>query len=79
MSSKLQEIKLTQKELDNLPDYSISLPTGKTTGKQWKRKHGNGWIMGEYGKIDGDDILIHWKSIKIITDDESLILSRLYS
>jgi hypothetical protein len=30
-------VKLTRAELDSLPEYSCSLPTGATIGKQWKR------------------------------------------
>jgi len=30
-------IVLTQKEFNELPEYSCSLPTGTTIGKKWKR------------------------------------------
>lgn len=29
---------MTQKELEGLPEYSSSIPTGTTIGKRWKRK-----------------------------------------
>lgn len=35
--SKLETLKLTQREFDQLPEYSASLPTGTTVGKRWKR------------------------------------------
>jgi hypothetical protein len=57
-------VELTQRELDELLEYSCSLPTGKTIGKRWKRNilaynpnpaaHAEGaiigpeWVMGEY-------------------------------
>lgn len=34
---KLKTINLTKKEFDNLPEYSCSIPTGTTIGKQWKK------------------------------------------
>jgi hypothetical protein len=33
----MDEIYLTQKQLDELLEYSTSIPTGTTEGKQWKR------------------------------------------
>ena len=33
----MDKIYLTQKEFDALPEYSISIPTGTTPGKLWKR------------------------------------------
>jgi hypothetical protein len=29
---------MTEKELEALPEYSLSLPTGTTIGKRWKRQ-----------------------------------------
>lgn len=56
---------LTQVELDALPEYSFSLPTGTVPGKQWKRKVASDWWLGEYGKIDEatDTITIRWRKI----------------
>lgn len=33
----METIVLTQLHFDNLLEYSCSLPTGKTIGKQWKK------------------------------------------
>ena len=33
-----KEIPLSKKQFDNLLDYSTSIPTGTTIGKQWKRQ-----------------------------------------
>lgn len=48
-------IELTQRELDNLPEYSTSIPTGVRWGKRWKRNQNFGvrgapklWVLGEY-------------------------------
>lgn len=38
-------------ELDSMPEYSMSLPTGTTIGKVWRRRqHGapSEWIVGMY-------------------------------
>ncbi|HXH77299.1 hypothetical protein [Nocardioides sp.] len=34
----LEPVTLTQAEVDALLEYSTTLPTGKTIGKQWKRQ-----------------------------------------
>ena len=49
---------LTLREWNNLLEYSASLPTGTTPGKQWKahlghRTPGGGvWWHAEYGAVD---------------------------
>ncbi len=35
----MEDIYLTQKEFDDLLEYSISQPTGVTLGKEWKRRN----------------------------------------
>lgn len=49
---------LTQGQFDSLREYSTSLPTGTTPGKQWKRKFksrfGDQWFLGEYGEPIAD-------------------------
>lgn len=32
-----KHVRLTKRELDELPEYSCSMPTGTTVGKRWKR------------------------------------------
>lgn len=39
---------LTRQEFDELLEYSLSVPTGTTIGKRWKRKCTDCWLMGEY-------------------------------
>lgn len=64
-------LRLTERELADLLDYSCSFPTGTTTGKRWKRNLNFGrkggpfepvWIVGEYGEPseDGKTIEIKW-------------------
>lgn len=70
---------LTPSELDSLPDYSCSVPTGTTVGKRWRRrlryqhKPGLRWgihgrppqIVGEY--VEHDDpglVAIRWHDVQ---------------
>lgn len=42
-------IRLWRDELDQLLEYSTTLPTGFRDGKTWKRKHwGGSWWIGAY-------------------------------
>lgn len=50
-------VQMSQRELDNLPEYSASLPTGVRIGKRWKRdvhfrpgprRHQPAWLLCEY-------------------------------
>ena len=43
-----QYVRLTQRELDDLPHYQKHLPVPPTLGKRWKRKYLGDWFMGEY-------------------------------
>ena len=49
----LETVVLTKAEFDALLEYSTTIPTGKTIGKQWKRqlyfgKHRLEWVRCEY-------------------------------
>jgi len=48
----MKTIELTQKELDNLGEYSISLPTRTTIGKRWKANKNWGRVV-QYPCGDG--------------------------
>ncbi len=55
--SEDETVMLTQQEFDDLPEYSMSLPTGTTIGKQWKMGWGRPdgpltWYLCEYVEID---------------------------
>lgn len=49
----MEVVEMTQQEVDDLLEYSTTLPTGKTIGKRWKRylhlgpKAGS-WVLCEY-------------------------------
>jgi len=79
MSTRLT---LTRAELDALPEYSRSLPTGTTIGKRWKRNLADGhggklkpyWIVGEYYDIDRDDrVGIRWYDVEITDADRPTV------
>lgn len=57
-------VTLTKAELENLPEYSRSLPTGTTIGKQWRVYRNNLWYRGTYtnSKLDGM-VEIIWERI----------------
>lgn len=65
--------RLTQQEFDALHDYSASLPTGTTIGKQWKRRNdyydaSKGWQLGEYVEHPDPNLGgIRWRDIEITT------------
>jgi len=56
--AQFKEVELTQKELDEMSEYSCSEPTGIVYGKRWKknvhaynpaaRGREPAWLMGEY-------------------------------
>lgn len=61
-------------DFECLLEYSCSLPTGTTIGKQWKRNNSFGtrkpaeWWMGEYkDNPDPDRITIIWRKIEVIS------------
>ncbi len=70
---------MTQREVDALPEYSTSLPTGTTAGKAWKRRvpwnapaDKADWWRGTYGKPYPEghphhgQVPIGWRRIRII-------------
>ena len=73
MITSEEEVVLSETEFKELRQYSCTLPTGTTVGKQWKRNENAygptrgpepDWWMGEY--IDHEDperIGIHWRRI----------------
>ncbi len=63
---------MTQREFDELPEYSATLPTGTCIGKRWKRRARSGtWTMGEYCDEPDQDkypglIQIRWRRIEVV-------------
>ena len=68
----MNKIYLTQKEFKELPEYSLTVPTGVTIGKQWKRhvfsfeirgiKYSAGYIPqpSEIGGVKIESWKEHW-------------------
>lgn len=48
----LETVELTQEEFDALPEYSTTIPTGKTIGKQWKRQLYYGKYLAEWVRCE---------------------------
>jgi hypothetical protein len=46
---------LTWREFKELPEYSTTIPTGKTIGKVWKAHRGGEWWLREYVELPEDD------------------------
>jgi hypothetical protein len=60
---------LTQREVDDLPEYSSSYPTGTTIGKRWKRQLNDGtWLICEYVKhqTDPNSVLIIGTALMLV-------------
>lgn len=57
--------RVSKKAFDSLPEYSCSIPTGKTIGKVWKRKCEDGWVIGEYTQADEKNVYIQWRKLEI--------------
>jgi hypothetical protein len=57
----LPVLPLTDREMDALPEYSASIPTGKTLGKRWRRGVRQAaaasprWVVGEYAALSPED------------------------
>lgn len=66
---RIKITRLTEKEFEDLPEYSRSLPTGITIGKRWKRNEDDLWYMGEYIDCDPpkeDKYLLRWTRIRVL-------------
>lgn len=61
-----------QEAFSALPDYSCSIPTGKTIGKRWKRRRdytdeSKGWLLGEYAEDpDPEFVRIKWRNLLVV-------------
>jgi len=66
--SNLTQVSLTQAQVDDLLEYSLSIPTGKFIGKQWKRRcDDGGWARGEYVEHSDPNLVgIEWRQIQIV-------------
>jgi hypothetical protein len=59
-------IRLWADELDALPEYSHSMPSGVCLHKCWKRKVEDGWIVGCYGFPDERGFLNMWFDVVLL-------------
>lgn len=71
--NSLATVDLTPAQFTALLEYSTTLPTGKTVGKQWKRYLAAGpkagsWLLGEYVEHPQPDLYvgIRWQLIRIV-------------
>ena len=74
----MEEDVLTRAELEALPDYSCTIPTGTTIGKKWRRREPyhigpgivNLWYTGEYVEDpDPEMVGIKWRKVVINAKD----------
>jgi hypothetical protein len=63
----MNEIRLYHHELESMPEYSRSVPSGPTLFKMWKRFtgwHGEPWVVGQYvpphRTFKELDVMIRW-------------------
>ena len=56
----LPVLRLTDREMTKMLEYSASIPTGKIIGKRWKRRldnEGKSWVVGGYEHLSPEDQL----------------------
>lgn len=84
---KLPVIRLTQKEFEDLPNYSCSVPTRFTPGQTWRRakryhdqdlSDSSKWHVLVDMEVDGKAIA-RCHEIHILDESETLIRDRLYA
>jgi hypothetical protein len=54
----LPVLRLTDRGMVELPEYSASIPTGKVIGKRWKcrlNREGTHWVIGGYEELSEAD------------------------
>lgn len=62
---------MTREDLERLDEYSLSLPTGTTIGKRWRRRVGNGWYIGEYVAHEDPTLVgIRWTPVVIVDTEQ---------
>ena len=53
-------------ELDALPEYSCSLPTGTEPGKMWRRRVTSRWFLGRYYEVaEPGQVGIEWRKLEV--------------
>lgn len=78
MVHKYGTMRLWADELDSLPEYSRSMPTGTCLHKCWKRKiYDDIWIVGCYGFPDERGFLNMWFNVVLLQGPRRRERSRL--
>jgi len=75
------DVVLTKKQFDELLEYSCSLPTGTTIGKQWKKgvpyNNPKTWYLCEYVKHEGESkVGITYKKITAVFKKQERIMDK---
>ncbi|HVI00898.1 MAG TPA: hypothetical protein VM869_19410 [Enhygromyxa sp.] len=63
-------VMLTNYEFRRLPEYSLTVPTGVTIGRRWRRCDGDRWLLGEYVLDANDRAAIRWRWIELMDPAE---------
>lgn len=64
---------MSRTALRKLREYSCSVPTGTYVGKMWKCKAPNGWYLRWYDEIQGSDITIKSRIIKLTISEKEFL------
>jgi hypothetical protein len=57
----------TQAQFDALSEYSASFPSDTYVGKVWKRRHGDGWLLGEYVDTPDPNLVgVKWRELLVV-------------
>lgn len=65
---------LTQEEFDQLPEYSLTLPSTTIIGRKWKCKDDIRWLLGTYvNHSDPTKVGIRWEIIWIMQNEKSKV------
>lgn len=57
------QIRLYIWELESMPEYSSTFPTGMTIWKQWRRMTMIGWVVGQYVPYFPNAVLVRWSLV----------------
>lgn len=69
-------VTLSADDLERLPEYSSSIPTGVCEGKVWKRQVGADWYLGSYEPCDPpepDAVMTVFRRIEILTPRQAQV------
>jgi len=65
LTFQTDRVLMTKETINDLKEYSTSIPTGAYIGKMWKLKDKKGWTLCWYGKHSNPDFVsINYMPIK---------------